>query len=121
MSDQLRMKVGGKVKGEFLGETFEATIQHIAPDRHASILLGWKDGEKRLTLSWGLHSGLAGGHMLEGYQYGYWITPSYLIPVVGGTSASQGMKCARCGEFNSYAVPNQPDSTHKCYTCRQSH
>lgn len=29
-----------------------------------------------------------------------------------------GMKCCKCGEFYSMAVPNQKDGTLICYSCR---
>jgi hypothetical protein len=27
--------------------------------------------------------------------------------------------CSRCNESNSFAIPNQPDGSFKCYGCRQ--
>ena len=34
-------------------------------------------------------------------------------------SLTSGMKCAKCGDFNDFAVSNQADGTFKCYVCRQ--
>lgn len=116
-------KVGDRVNIPDLSVT--GTIQYMEPStsRYANILLGWKEGETRYNGAWDIASGIADGKMLEGYTYGYWVPFHYLKGVVGSssTSASSGMKCTRCGEFNSYAVPNQPDSTYKCYACRQPH
>jgi hypothetical protein len=51
---------------------------------------------------------------------------SLAILVGGGASVSSsvvsgGMACAarNCGAFNDYAVPNMPDGSYVCYTCRQ--
>lgn len=31
----------------------------------------------------------------------------------------QGCVCAKCGEKNEYAEPNQPDGTYRCPSCRR--
>ena len=32
--------------------------------------------------------------------------------------AASGMKCAKCGDYNEYAQPNQANSEFVCYGCR---
>jgi hypothetical protein len=44
-----------------------------------------------------------------------------VAPVLADTlrpKPKNGAACTRCGEFNEYAEPNQPDGTFKCFQCR---
>jgi hypothetical protein len=31
---------------------------------------------------------------------------------------SNGAKCSKCGDFNEYAIGNQPDGSFTCYSCK---
>jgi hypothetical protein len=39
-------------------------------------------------------------------------------PTMMVKKACVDMRCSRCNEFSSWAEPNQPDGSFKCYNCR---
>lgn len=51
-------------------------------------------------------------------KYGRWLIHPKLFNV--RSSGPDGCKCKVCKEFYDMAVPNQPDNTLICYSCRQN-
>lgn len=87
-------------------------------------LVGWKD--KPNNVGW---ESIVEPYSLKDYLWGWWVSPEEIVSVVSrptGNTASlpfpQGMQCAVkvCRDLNPYAVPNQPDGTYICRSCRQS-
>lgn len=51
----------------------------------------------------------------------YWVMTEYLLSdIIKEEEKITGSSCTSCGQFSYMSIPNQPDKTFKCYSCRSN-
>lgn len=111
-------------------KTYVVLCSTVIGIKSCSILLGWKAIEHRPADA-NLRTGTPGTHWSyvsnQSEYIAYAVVSSKLIVDYKATeskiksvvaSVSSGCTCKLCGQFSSYAIPNQLDGKFICYGCK---
>lgn len=100
--------------------TILATVVATSETDKSYVLLGWKEGQEMPSNVISRSSTSAGNTYAkrqEEYVFGRTVyrTQKVAIQIINGLD---GFPCSRCTNFYAYAVPNRPDGTLLCWSCR---
>lgn len=100
--------------------TVLATVVAISDFDKSYILLGWKSGQEMPSNAIGRESTTGSNTYLknqEAYKFGRSVyrTHKVAVQILNGLD---GFPCRKCTNFFPYAVPNRPDGTLLCWSCR---
>lgn len=92
------------------------------PGLGKGFILGWKKDQEHPEGSASRSSTSSENEYVPNqadYVYGVAVV-STLLAATKVVNGLDGMFCRRCGNFSHYAVPNRPDGTLLCWSCRNT-